>query len=226
MNVNEMELASLRSRLLALDEIFAHELRVRGFDPEQADNVPLTPALERLRIERQDLIAQLAAADNEGNTTMNEIERIQDQLKRAFEGGAWHGPAVRDLLRDVTAAQAASRPVKGAHTIWELTLHIAAWEKAGVRRLSGDRAELPDEEDWLVIKETGEDEWNSVKQLLEHGHQELRAAIGNVNPDRLDEPILEGMSTVYVTLQGIIQHDLYHAGQIAILKKALTETKQ
>src|SRR5437764_6919973 len=56
---------------------------------------------------------------------MNEVERILDQLKRAFEGNAWHGPAVEEVLADVTAEQAAAKPIPDAHSIWELTLHIA-----------------------------------------------------------------------------------------------------
>ena len=152
-----------------------------------------------------------------------ELERIQDQLKRAFEGGAWHGPSVLEVLKDVTASQAAARPLPGAHNIWDLVLHIAAWEEACRRRLEGDRAELSDSEDWRAMGETDEAAWERVKALLVDGHRRLRAAIAVTDESRLNEPILPGMPSVYVTLHGVIQHDLYHAGQIAILKKALSE---
>lgn len=152
-----------------------------------------------------------------------ELERIQDQLKRAFEGGAWHGPSVLEVLKDVTAGQAVARPLPGAHNIWDLVLHIAAWEDACRRRLEGDRAELSDSEDWRAISHTNEAAWEQVKTLLIEGHRRLRAAIAATDESRLDEPILPGMPSVYVTLHGVIQHDLYHAGQIAILKKALSE---
>jgi uncharacterized damage-inducible protein DinB len=155
----------------------------------------------------------------------NELERIEDQLKRAFEGEAWHGPSVLEILKDVTAAQAAARPLPGAHNIWELVLHIAAWEEACRRRLEGDRAELSDSEDWRAITGTGEAAWEQVKAFLIEGHRRLRAAIAKVDESRLDEPILPGMPSVYITLHGVIQHDLYHAGQIGILKKALSEVK-
>ncbi len=151
---------------------------------------------------------------------MTEIERIQDQLKRAFEEGAWHGPSVLEILQDVTASQAAERPIKDAHNIWELTLHIAAWNNAGRRRLSGDRAELPDEEDWHGVSDTSDQSWASTKALLTQSYRDLITAIAALNSDRLDEPILARMSSVYVTLHGVVQHGLYHAGQIAILKKA------
>jgi uncharacterized damage-inducible protein DinB len=157
--------------------------------------------------------------------TMSEIDRIQDQLKRAFEGGAWHGPSVQEVLKDVTSTQAAARPIPGAHTIWEIALHIAAWEGAGRRRLSGDRAQLPNEEDWPAVTDTSERAWKDTLALVEKGHRDLRDQIAQLREARLDQPILESMSSVYVTLHGVIQHDLYHAGQIAILKKALEGQK-
>lgn len=151
----------------------------------------------------------------------NELERIQGELKRAFEGEAWHGPAVLELLKDVTAKQAAARPIAGAHSIWELVLHIAAWESAGRRRLEVDRAELSDEENFPPVNDTSEAAWQQTVEALKDGHRELCNAIDRVDDSRLDEPIRDGMRSVYITLHGVIQHDLYHAGQIAILKKPL-----
>ena len=154
---------------------------------------------------------------------MTEIERILDQLKRAFEGNAWHGPSLREALAGVTAAQANARPLANAHSIQELVHHIAVWESVGRRRLEGDRAQIdissPD--DWPPADEKSEAAWEQAKAALDRGHEALREAIAHVPDARLDEPIFEGMSTVYVTLHGVIHHDLYHAGQIAMLKKAL-----
>jgi len=154
---------------------------------------------------------------------MTEIDRILDQLKRAFEGGAWHGPSVKEVLHGVTATQAHARPLGNAHSIWELVQHIAVWEDVGRRRLEGDPAEVPisSPEDWPPAGDASEAAWDSAKAALERGHQSLVDAISRVPESRLDEPILEGKSTVYVTLHGVIQHDLYHAGQIAMLKKAV-----
>jgi uncharacterized damage-inducible protein DinB len=154
---------------------------------------------------------------------MKETERIADQLKRAHEGNAWHGPSLLELLQDVSAPQAAAHPIAGAHSIWELVLHITAWESAGHRRLAGDRAELAAEENFPSVSDTSEKSWTAVKDALKNNRDELRNSILAQNETRLDEPVLPGMSTVYVTLQGVVQHSLYHAGQIAILKKALAE---
>jgi uncharacterized damage-inducible protein DinB len=155
---------------------------------------------------------------------MTEIERILDQLKRAHEGNAWHGPSVREAIAGITAEQAHARPLANAHSIWELVHHIAVWENAGRRRLSGDRAQidLSSPEDWPPADDDTEAAWEQAKAAFDHGHEALVEAIKRVPESRLDEPILEGMSTVYVTLHGVIQHDLYHAGQISMLKKALS----
>lgn len=155
---------------------------------------------------------------------MTEIERILDQLKRAYEGNAWHGPSVREALAGVNAEQAHARPLRNAHTIWELVHHIAVWEDVGRRRVTGDRAqiEISSPEDWPPADDMSESAWEQSKAALDRGHQALVVAIGRVAESRLDAPIFEGMSTVYVTLHGVIQHDLYHAGQIAMLKKALS----
>jgi uncharacterized damage-inducible protein DinB len=151
---------------------------------------------------------------------MNEIERIEEQLKLAFEGGAWHGPGVLETLEGVTAHQAAAHPLAGVHSIWELVVHITAWEDACRRRLEGDRAELTTDEDWPLVTDTTEAAWATTKSALIEGHHRLRESIAFLTEARLDQPILQKMPSAYVTIHGVIQHDLYHAGQIAILKKA------
>lgn len=153
---------------------------------------------------------------------MKETERIRDQLQRAFAGDAWHGPSVLEILENVTASQAATRPIAGAHSIWELVLHIKAWSDACRRRLAGDRAELADEENFPPIDDTSDEAWQNAQISLRESQQRLNEAIAAIDETRLDQPILEGMPSVYITLHGAVQHSLYHAGQIAILKKATT----
>ena len=153
---------------------------------------------------------------------MREVERIADQLKRAHEGGAWHGPSVRELLAGVSAEQAASRPFEGAHTIWELVEHIEAWERAILRRLGGDPAQIyKTEEDWPPTRDASEEAWQGTQKKLADTDKALREAVLRLDDARLDEPILADMSSRYISLHGAVQHTLYHAGQIALLKKAL-----
>jgi uncharacterized damage-inducible protein DinB len=152
---------------------------------------------------------------------MSEMQRIEEQLQRAFEGQAWHGPAVRELLADVSAANAAMKPLSSAHSIWEIALHIATWEGVVRRRLQGQViSDLPPEQDWPAIQDTSEAAWRKTIQDLEHANHALREAITQVDDSRLAEKVPGKDHSVYTMLQGIIQHDLYHAGQIALLKKA------
>ena len=154
---------------------------------------------------------------------MTEVERIADQSSRAFEGDAWHGPSLMKILEDVSAAQASSRAFNEAHSIWELVHHIAAWERAGVRRLGGDPAHLTDDEDWPAVSDTSDGAWQQTKEMLRAGHNEFQNAVSKLDDSRLDQLMVSGPATIYGTLHGIVQHTLYHAGQIAILKKAIGE---
>jgi len=150
----------------------------------------------------------------------SEVQRIQNQLERAFAGEAWHGPSLLKILADIDAAKAAARPIAGAHSIWELVMHIAAWDKAVTDRLEGGRGAVSSEENFPVIDDSSEASWQKAIETLKQNHRELLEAIGRVEDSRLDEPVAEEMSSAYVHLHGAVQHDLYHAGQIAILKKA------
>lgn len=151
---------------------------------------------------------------------MQEIKRIADQLKRVYEGEAWHGPSLRELLTGVTAEKAIQKPLAQAHSIWEIMLHISAWENAVRRRLEGEAVALSNEEDWPPVNDTSEAAWNNALAALKNGNKQLRETILRLNEARLNDIVPGGNYSVYYMLYGIIQHDLYHAGQIAILKKA------
>ena len=154
---------------------------------------------------------------------MSELKRINGQLKRAFEGKAWHGPSVSEVLEGVTAEQAAAHPIAGAHSIWELTLHIATWERVGRRRIEEFiPIDVSDEEDWPAIEDQSDFAWTTTLEELSRNHEALRAAIRTLDETRLDDIVPGTEYTIYFLLHGVIQHDLYHAGQIALLKKALT----
>jgi uncharacterized damage-inducible protein DinB len=153
---------------------------------------------------------------------MAETIRIADQLRRAFAGGAWHGDSLFEILEGVTATRAAGHPIKGAHSIWELVLHIAAWDGVALRRLRGSAAEISELENFPAVTDTGEAAWRAVLAETQRVHEELVAAVAAFPESRLEEivPDKEGPPyTFYYTLHGVVQHELYHAGQIALLKK-------
>jgi uncharacterized damage-inducible protein DinB len=153
---------------------------------------------------------------------MSEAARIADQLRRAFDGGAWHGDSLLEILAGVTAAQAAARPIDGTHTIWELVLHIAAWDAAVLRRFEGVAVELSDAENFPPVTDVSDAAWRAALARVKGGHEKLIQAVAATPDSRLLEMVSgkEGDHyTFYYMLHGLAQHELYHAGQIALLKK-------
>jgi len=152
---------------------------------------------------------------------MSEVERIRDQLRRAFHGEAWHGPSVREVLDGVTAKQAASRPFAGGHSIWELVHHITAWTEISRRRLAEDRVpEATAEEDWPPVDGADEESWRKDLHELFASQERLQELLKSFPEPRLEATVPGQAYTFYVMLHGAVQHGLYHAGQVAILKKA------
>ena len=150
---------------------------------------------------------------------IEEISRIADQLKRAFEGDAWHGPAVLEVLEGVNARAAATKPVRGAHSIWEIVLHIAAWDGAIRRRMEGQALQLSDEQDFPPVKDTSDAAWRSALENLKQRHAELIQVLLAMPDYRLTAQVPGKDYDFYHMLHGAVQHELYHAGQIALLKK-------
>jgi uncharacterized damage-inducible protein DinB len=155
---------------------------------------------------------------------MNELARIRDQITRSLEGEAWHGPPLVEVLSGLDADSASARPIPNAHTSWEILLHMVAWVDATLSRLRGEARTLSPEEDWPTPAPAGDqDAWRADLDRLREIHRELLDELARLDASRLDTPIVPGYSSVYVTLHGLVQHNLYHAGQVALLKKAILD---
>ena len=155
-----------------------------------------------------------------------EAERIADQLERSFRGGAWHGPALQETLADVDAAVAGRRPLPNAHSIWEIALHAGAWMDVARRRIAGEPVgELTPELDWAAPIDDSEDAWRATLARLQEAHSSLHAAVLELDEERLEDPVAGSDPTVRGLLLGVLQHNVYHAGQIAILEKAGEELR-
>ena len=153
---------------------------------------------------------------------METPEHIADQLQRAFDGAAWHGDAMLQILQHVTPEQAAFRPLPQAHTIWELVRHIAAWEEALLKSLRGEPyIMLHDEDDWPPVLDASAAAWTAAVESLKKITTQLIEAMRSFPKSRLHDAIPGQNFTFYVAMHGVVQHNLYHAGQIAILKKAI-----
>ena len=158
--------------------------------------------------------------------TASEAASIADQLRRAFDGSAWHGPAVIELLEDVDAATAAAKPLPKVHSIWELVLHIAAWDGAALRRLSGEKCQLTGPANFPPVPKPTEGAWRKAIAETKQTHDTLVKTVASLRDSRLRERVPGKRYAFYHLLHGIAQHELYHAGQIAILKKVQAKAQR
>jgi uncharacterized damage-inducible protein DinB len=154
---------------------------------------------------------------------MRETERLALQLENSLNGNAWYGPALLEALRDVTPAIAASKPVPGWKSIWELVVHAIVWQGVARRRLVGESAEfeIGGPEDWPQPPPPSDEAWRADVERLRASVLGLAAAVRALPEPRLDEPIIPNYSTCYQHLHGVVQHNVYHAGQIVALKRML-----
>jgi uncharacterized damage-inducible protein DinB len=150
------------------------------------------------------------------------IESLLSFMDEAFERGSWHGPNLRGALRGVSAAGAAWRPAPGRHSIWELAIHCAYWKYAVWRRLTGTkRGSFPREgSNWFAAPEPAtEQAWRQDLVLLGQWHRRLRAEVAGLNAAALGRKSRGSRQTNGRLVRGIAAHDLYHAGQVQLLKR-------
>lgn len=153
---------------------------------------------------------------------MRETDRILDQMDRAFSGDAWHGPSLMSLLQSVSAEDASKHTIHGAHSIWELVNHLSAWNTITSHRLHGEEVQITTERDWPPVWEVSEAAWKRALEVLAESHSHLRGVVSKLGDEALDQKAAGPNYSRYVVIHGVIQHNLYHAGQIAVLKKALS----
>ncbi len=150
------------------------------------------------------------------------IALLVELLERSFSGRAWHGPTLHGALRGVTWQQALRRPGPRRHCIWELAIHAAYWKYAVRRRLAGDAAgsfprkpanwpRLPDRPSAAA--------WAADIRLLVSEHRKLVELVGSLPPARLERKSPSGAWRNIEQLYGVAAHDLYHTGQIQLVKR-------
>jgi uncharacterized damage-inducible protein DinB len=145
-----------------------------------------------------------------------ETERLSDQLRRSYHGPAWHGPSLSELLSGVDAAKATARPVHNAHSIREIVLHVAHWEHLALGALRGSPLPPEEENDWPE----SDARWPDALTDLQTATDELATAIGSFPVSKLEDTVPGRKHSFAFLLHGVVQHNLYHAGQIALLKKS------
>jgi uncharacterized damage-inducible protein DinB len=157
-----------------------------------------------------------------------DVLRLAEQVGAALSGPAWHGASLDENLKGLAAEQAAARPVADAHSIWELVLHLTAWSAEVTRRLGGAAPAAPAEGDWPAVGAVSAEAWDDALARLRTSHMALVEAVrrypaecwtDRVGGER-DAPLGTGVSYAEM-VQGLLQHDAYHGGQIGLLRKAL-----
>jgi len=150
--------------------------------------------------------------------------RLSNQIMRTVTGPMWHGPSLAELLRDVSYQKAAARPIPGAHTIWEIVLHVVAWSDIARARLDGERTGDPSpQEDWPPVASAAAADWTGAVSRLHDSHQALATAVRALDDAVLDEKVAGLDYTVATLVRGVVEHGTYHGGQIALLKRALAK---
>lgn len=155
-------------------------------------------------------------------------DELIDDLERAYAGDPWHGPSLAALLADVSAAEAAARPIAAAHSMWELVLHLTAWTREVARRLGGGVPAAPVEGDWPSAPPLATAEaWRDARLALGDANAMVVGAVRTASEAVLAspvgntrDPVLGSGLTHAAMVRGLAQHHAYHGGQIALLKKA------
>lgn len=159
---------------------------------------------------------------------MDLIRLLRGEIRRSVHGPAWHGPALLEAVSDVKTKEAFAKPLPSAHSIAELTVHSAAWMEEVLRRLSGVAPAMPARGDWPTRMNRTAGGWNEMRDLVRTAAEALDVALGEFPASRLlhtvggdvhDAPLGSGVRYI-VMLNGVVQHNVYHAGQIVLLKQA------
>lgn len=144
-------------------------------------------------------------------------------LEQAYGQRTWHGANLKYSLRGLTLEQALWRPAAGRHNIWEYMLHCAYWKFVAMRRLEGVEAQFPQPfEDFPAVNSGSTAEWKKDLAFLGKCHKELLATVSGLDEQRLEQPA--GRWTVQELVFGVANHDIYHAGQIQLLRRLQEET--
>ena len=154
--------------------------------------------------------------------TSPEIAMLLQLIDESYEKKAWHGPNLKGAIRGLTARQAAWRPRPGRHNIWELVLHCAYWKYIVRRRILGEkRGSFPHKgSDWFARRANlTEKAWREDVRLLDSSHRAMRKAVAGLRRNDLHRAPVGSKVGKNRIIMGIASHDLYHAGQIQLIKR-------
>jgi hypothetical protein len=146
-------------------------------------------------------------------------ELVLTQLKESIFDGGWHGPSLVDVIRGIDVVTALSRPLEDRHSIWEIVQHVIYWIDRVNDVLNGlEHPPMGDPEDWKPVSgESGT--WDCIEKEIVETYERLMNSLLGKEEEMLDEKVPNTDFTYLWMLFGLIHHNLYHAGQIALLKQ-------
>ncbi len=150
----------------------------------------------------------------------HDLDGILDDLRRGYDGDAWHGPPLRKVLDGVTADVAYARPVPNVHSIWEIVAHLAAWDGVVADRIAERREiETPESGDFPPVTESAPEAWAEARREEDRQHARLIEAVSALDEARLGETVAGKNDSTAHMIRGVAPHEAYHAGQVALLRK-------
>ncbi|RYY34765.1 MAG: DinB family protein [Sphingobacteriaceae bacterium] len=159
---------------------------------------------------------------------METSSKWSNELSRVLSGDAWYSANTYDIIEGITFETAYERPPGGAHSIAEIILHMTGWTEEVIRRMQGHNAGLPPGGDWPDAGTPNEQKWQRLKQDFKLMNVSLDGIIQKFPEEKWDEPMVDernkelGTGVTYAELlNGLIQHHVYHSGQIALLKRII-----
>jgi len=153
---------------------------------------------------------------------------LAQRLKECWHGSPWYGDSSDKILSGISAADAARVVIPGTHSIWQIVLHMTAWTEAVAARVRGAGAKLPDRGDWPTVESTAPEAWNALLAELAAARDALLSEIDATHEEDIQihvknhsPPFADTGISRAGTVMGLAEHDAYHLGQVALLKRAI-----
>jgi uncharacterized damage-inducible protein DinB/heme-degrading monooxygenase HmoA len=200
--------------------LFDSEDAVRAFAGPDHETAVVPPAARNVLADFEPRSAHYDVVEARTRGVRSVIARTANALERCAHGPMWHGPSLLEAVDGVTAEQAAAHPIAGAHSIWELVLHITTWPIAARERLAGGPGERTAEENFPTVTSPDAASWKAAVAAMASAYDDLATAVRASSEDALLAMLPGRDHTALTMLHGVIEHGTDHGGQIAILRRA------
>lgn len=165
-------------------------------------------------------IRRAGANDTDAARPQRAPGELAAKIRAVVDGGMWHGPSIREAVDGVSATVAAAHPIEGAHSIWEITLHVGQWAEIVSERVSGRNPPVTDERNFPPVGEVTEERWRAAIERTKHLYHALADVVATLDPATLQERDEDGSGGLAAQIHGAVEHGAYHAGQIVLLRRA------